>query len=86
MPVAELLELARARNYDAFETRCLELLERGVLSLAQLVGPCEQIERDGQAERLITLTQMVFDNVPPTKDPAAALALARVALVAAPHN
>jgi transcription elongation GreA/GreB family factor len=86
MPVAELLELARARNYDAFETRCLELLERGVLSLAQLVGPCEQIERDGQAERLITLTQMVFDNVPPTKDPAAALALARVALVAAPQN
>ena len=86
MPVAELVELAKTGKYDAFEARCLELLESGALTLAQLVGPFEQIEKAGQAERLVTLTQMVFETVAPPTDPPAALAVARVALVAAPQN
>jgi transcription elongation GreA/GreB family factor len=86
MPLTELLELAKTGKGEAFETRCLELLESGMLTLAQLIGPFEQFERDGRAERLVTLTQMVFETLAPTTDPAAALALARVALIAAPQN
>ncbi|MBP7745222.1 MAG: GreA/GreB family elongation factor [Phycisphaerae bacterium] len=86
MPVSELLELARSGGYDRFESRCLELLESGTLTLGQLVGPFEELERAGQAERLATLTQMVLENADATRDPAAALALVRVALIAAPKN
>lgn len=86
MPVAELLDLAKTGGYEAFEARCLELLAAGHVSLAQLVAPFEQLEQSGQAERLATLTQMIFENVDPFSDPAAALALARIALTGSPKN
>ena len=86
MPVSELSELAKAGDYEAFENRCLELLESGRLSLSQLMAPFEQLERAGQAERLATLAQMILETADPAADPRAALALARVALVAGPEN
>ncbi len=86
MPTAELLELAQAGRIEEFESRCLELLSSGQLTLAQLVGPFEQLERAGQAERLATLTQMVFEHVGAVPDPAAALPLVRIALTAAPQS
>jgi transcription elongation GreA/GreB family factor len=86
MPLTELLELAKTGKCEAFETRCLELLEGGALALGQLIGPFEQFERDGRAERLVTLIQMVFETLAPTTDPTAALALTRVAFIAAPQN
>lgn len=86
MPASELLELARSGAYDEFESRCLELLERGTLKLAQLVTPFERLEQTGQAERLATLTQMAIDLVGSASDSPAALALARLALQAAPAN
>ncbi|MCK4341318.1 MAG: GreA/GreB family elongation factor [Phycisphaerae bacterium] len=86
MPVSELLELAKTGPYEKFEARCLELLDGGQLSLSQLVGPFEQFQRNGQADQLATLTQMIFENVEPTDDPKAALALVRVALHASPND
>ncbi len=86
MPTAELLELAQAGKIEEFESRCLELLTSGQLTPAQLVGPFERLERDGRAERLATLTQMVFENVGPVPDPAAALPLVRIALTASPQS
>ncbi len=86
MPVSELLEVARSRGLEAFENRCLQLLEEGRLSLPQLATAFEQLEHDGQAERLATLAQMVLENADVTADPHSALPLARVALTTAPRN
>ena len=86
MPASQLLDLAKAGHYDEFESRCLSLLESGQLSLSQLIGCFEQFEQRGQAERLATLTQMIFDTVDPGTDPQTALALARVALYASPAS
>jgi transcription elongation GreA/GreB family factor len=81
-----LLELAKAGQYEEFESRCLELLESGRLSLRELVEPFEWFERAGQAERLATLAQMILENVDPAVQPADGLALARIALVACPTD
>ncbi len=86
MPVSELMDLARKGSFEEFESRALELLEAGELSLSQLAGAYEQLERDDKAERLATLTQMIFENVDVSADPKAALRMARVALVAAPKD
>ena len=86
MPAPELLELAKSGPYETFEARCLELLEGGQLTLGQLVGPFEQLERAGAGERLATLAQMIFENADVSTDPKAALALARTALIAAPAS
>lgn len=86
MPVSQLLELAKAGRYDEFESRCLGLLESGQLTLPQLVGAFEEFERRGQAGPLATLTQMIFETVDVGTDPQAALALARVALIASPGS
>jgi transcription elongation GreA/GreB family factor len=86
MPSSTFLELARAGAYEQFEATCLEALEAGRLDLAALVSPFEQFEQAGQAERLVTLTQMIFENVAPESAPNAALRLVRVALNAAPQN
>ena len=45
MPVSELLEIAQVCGYEEFEAQCLELLEKGQLSLPQLVAPFEHFER-----------------------------------------
>lgn len=86
MPVSELMELVQSGRYDALEVRCLELLEEGRLALAQLVAPLEELDRRGQSERIATLVDMVLENVAAESDSAAALALARLALVASPQR
>jgi transcription elongation factor GreA len=86
MPVSELLEIAQVCGYEDFEAQCLELLEKGQLSLPQLVEPFEHFEHSGQAERLATFMQMVFDSIPPQSDPQTALTLVRTALIGSPGN
>lgn len=86
MPVSELLEIAKTGEFESFESRCLELLDAGRLTLRQLIEPFRQIERDGHGERLTTLTQMICENTDTTADPASAVELARIALVAAPKS
>lgn len=86
MPVTQLMELARAGDLEAFEARCLDLLESGQLALAQLAGPFAQFERDGRADRLGTLAMMILENAGATGDPGAALVLARIALAADAQN
>ncbi len=86
MPVTQLQQLARDGKVDEFETRCLELLAGEHLTLAQVVSPFELLAEGGQGERLATLAQMILDNVDVAADPAAALALAKAALVAAPKS
>jgi hypothetical protein len=86
MPASELLQLAKAGRYDEFETRCLELIESGQLVLAQLRLALEQLVAAGQGERAATLVPMVFDAIDPGRDLQAALALARMALTAAPDS
>jgi transcription elongation factor GreA len=86
MPASELMQLAQAGDYDTFEARCLELLEAGQITLAQLVGPFRQLDKAGQASRVTTLTQMVLDLVPPDDDPESALAIACIALVGSPND
>ena len=86
MPVSQLLALAQAGQYDAFEARCLELLESDQLTLAQLAAPFQAFEQHGEAERLATLTLMIIENVGVDAEPAAALALVRTALTASPKH
>ncbi len=86
MPSSKLLELAATHAYEPFEAACFEALEAGQLRLAELVAPFEQFERAGQAERLATLAQVIFENMDPAADPQAGLQLARMALNAAPQN
>lgn len=86
MAVSELLEIAEVCGYEDFEAHCLELLEKGQLALPQLVQPFEHFEGAGQAERLATFTQMVFDGLDPGTDPQVALTLARIALIGSPGN
>ncbi|MBU0616228.1 MAG: hypothetical protein KKI02_00780, partial [Planctomycetes bacterium] len=81
MPASRLLQLVRDNDLDGFETLCLETLEDGSLRLAELVPPFEELERQSQAERAATLGQMVLENVDPQSDPAAALKIARIALL-----
>lgn len=85
MPASQLLELVEAGKIDAFEARCLELLESGTISLAALVAPLERLRRNG-GNRVATLGQMVLENADPNADPAAALTIARFALEADPNN
>jgi transcription elongation GreA/GreB family factor len=86
MPSSKLLQLAEAHAYEPFEAACFEALEAGQLRLAELVAPFERFERAGQAERLATLAQVIFENTDPAADPQAGLQLARMALNAAPQN
>jgi transcription elongation GreA/GreB family factor len=86
MPASQLLELAQTGDYQAFESRCLELLEGGELSLRELRKPFQELERSGNGERLITLTQMILDNDDIAAEADAALAIAQTALVAAPKS
>ncbi len=86
MPVSELLEIAEVCGYEDFEAQCLELLEKGQLTLPQLVGPFEHFERNGAADRLATFTLMVLDSLAPASDPPTALALVRIALIGSPAN
>ncbi|MEW6197552.1 MAG: GreA/GreB family elongation factor [Planctomycetota bacterium] len=86
MPGSELMELIRSGRNDDFELRCLELLEEGRLTLPALIAPVEELDRRGQSERLVALVDMVFQSVAPESDPPAGLALARLALAAAPQR
>lgn len=86
MPAGQMMELAKSGAFADFEARCLELLEAGELSLAQLVPAFQHLQREQQAGQLATLTQMIFENVDPNTEPEAALKLARIALVASPKD
>ena len=86
MPASDLLEIAQSGSYDAFESRCLELLEDKGISLKQLVAPFERLARSGQRAQLAALALTVFATADLTSDPKAALELARIALIAEPGN
>lgn len=86
MAASELLELAKNGKYDEFETRCLELLEASTLGLADLVGPFQQLEKAGHADKLGPLVQMVLETVKPESDPPAALELGKITLIANPKD
>ena len=59
----KLRELARAGNLDAFESRCLELLESGGLPLAEVAECLSLIDQSGKAERIAPVAQMILENV-----------------------
>ncbi len=81
MATSELMQLARDGNVDAFEKRCLEVLEGGA-DLATLATSFQQFERKTLTQKVATIGQMVLENRDSATDPAAALAIARVALLA----
>jgi transcription elongation GreA/GreB family factor len=86
MPASKLLQFVRDNDLEGFETLCLEALEAGSLRLAELVPPFEELERLSRAEHAATLGQMVLENTDPQDDPAAALQIARIALLGDPRN
>jgi transcription elongation GreA/GreB family factor len=86
MATSKLLQLVRDDDLDALETLCLEALADGTLQLAQLVAPFEELERRSHVDRATTLGQMVLETIDPQADPAAALKIARVALLGDPKN
>jgi transcription elongation GreA/GreB family factor len=86
MPASKLLQFVRENDLEGFETLCLEALEGGSLRLAELVPPFEELERQSHADRAATLGQMVLENTDPQDDPAAALKIARIALLGDPRN
>jgi transcription elongation GreA/GreB family factor len=82
----KLRELARAANLDDFESRCLELLEKGGLPLAEVAECLSLIDQAGKGERVAPLAQMIFENIDPAAQPRAALKLASTALLATPKS
>lgn len=81
-----LLELIRNRDLDAFETRCLELLEAGDLPLDQLPDCFRHMDQVGDGERAGTLGQMVLENIDLEAHAPGALEVACAALAAAPRS
>jgi len=82
----ELLQLVIRGELDAFETRCLELLEAGAIPLRQLAACFQHLENRGRGGRVLPVAQMVFENLELEADPPAALALACAALSAVPDD
>lgn len=81
MAVAELTELAKSGNLDAFEARALEYLGGGKLRLADLVWPFEHIPKPDTPGRISTLVQLVMENSDSAGDPKSALRIVRAALL-----
>jgi transcription elongation GreA/GreB family factor len=86
MIASELLRLIREQDVDGFENLCLEALEHGRLRLAEAAPAFEELERRALADRAATLGQMILEATDPGADPAAALKIARVALLGDPGN
>ncbi len=86
MPASKLLQLVQDGDLDEFEDLCLEALEDERLQLADLAPAFEELERRAQADRAATLGQMVLEATDAQADPAAALRIARVALLGDPKN
>ncbi|MCH8805035.1 MAG: GreA/GreB family elongation factor [Planctomycetes bacterium] len=86
MPHSQLLQLVEAGDYNAFEARCLELLDNGAAQLADLAPSFESLHRAGEGGRAATLAQMVLEYVEINDDPRAALQFARIALLEDPKN
>jgi transcription elongation GreA/GreB family factor len=80
--MTELTQLAGDGRVDEFETRCLELLEQGQLGLGDLARAFEVLGSKAPAPRVGALAQMVLENSDLARDPAAALGIARTALLA----
>lgn len=87
MPVAELTRLAREGDLTAFETRCLEFIEQGVLRLADIAPPFELLKDQREAgQRVAALAQLVLESTAAQPDPPAALRIASAALWSDPDN
>lgn len=86
MATAELLELAKTGKFDDFEARALELLEAGTLRPADLLIAADELERNGQVQRISTLVQMLLENQPDARRDPKTLKLACRALLATPDN
>jgi len=86
MPVSKLIQLVKDEDYDGFETLCLEKLESGDLRLADLVEPFKELDNREHAERAAAIGQMMLESVDLESDPAAALEIARYALLGDPKN
>jgi transcription elongation factor GreA len=82
----KLRELARAGNLDAFESRCLELLESGGLPLAEVAECLSLIDQSGRAERIAPVAQMILENVDAAAQPREVLKVASAALQATPKS
>ncbi len=86
MPAAELTELAKAGPHEKFESRCLELLEAGDVTPAQLLAAYRMYERENRADQLAMLTPMLVDIAGDAADPHALLDLVRITLVGSPKS
>ena len=81
-----LLELVKKGELDAFETRCLELLEAGEVPMGILTSCLKQMERSGAAGRVPVVAQMVLENSDLEANPQAILPVACAGLIADPQN
>ncbi|MBN2445178.1 MAG: GreA/GreB family elongation factor [Phycisphaerae bacterium] len=86
MPKLELLKLVQTGDFEAFDNRCLELLQAGEIKPGELVQPFEALQSAGQQERLNALTPMVYEALDWESDPTGIIALTKAALAADPDN
>lgn len=87
MSVTELLSLADAGKADAFEARCMELLENGQLRLGDLATSLQRLQKAGKPERVGPLARMVLDvSGGGDEDPAGEMRVVRLALETDPNN
>ena len=86
MPASKLLQCVKEQDFDGFESLCLEALENGQLRLTDLIAPFRELDRQQHAERAAVLGQMVLENADADAEPAAALEIARIALLGDPRN
>jgi transcription elongation GreA/GreB family factor len=86
MQTRSTTDVAPWGDFSGFEARCLESLESGTLQLRDLVAPFVRFQKSPEAPRLATLGQMVLEGGDVAGDPAAALEIARIALLADAEN
>lgn len=86
MAETELQRLAESGDLDAFETRCIELLEVGQLGFTAVAGPLGHLAKSGQTARAAQIAKMILENADAAQEPMAALRVARVSLEADPNN
>lgn len=86
MAPQQLAELAKTGDIAAFETRCLEGLETGDLTLTAVAGPLERLGREAERDRVFALGQALLENANLDDDPAATLRVVRTCLMAQPKE
>lgn len=83
---AQLAQLVKSDQFDAFESKCLEMIEAKRVAFDALVAPFEMLQKKGQAPRIESLGSMLLAAGRECAEPRALLSFLCTLLNANPQN